>query len=104
MLFFHLRRRGGVDTLWRRRHSGPDVNSLQTDGKRDDIAVVEGSGRRLSDASHLGREISLRRDTARILKQPREIDKERIWLVPGSGRSFGEESPIKATAEEVEDE
>lgn len=60
------------------------------------IEVVQGSGRRLSSASILGREISIVRETGRVYKSPMIIDKSTISVVEGSGHwveGFSEKDP-----------
>lgn len=60
------------------------------------IEVVDGSGRRLSSASILGREISIVRETGRVYKEPMVIDKSTISVVENSGHwveGFSEKDP-----------
>ena len=66
-----------------------NVTARPIRGQSNEIELVQGSGRRLSSASYLGREIVLVRETARLYKQPREIEKEDIHILSGSGRSLG---------------
>ncbi len=64
------------------------------------IKPVAGSGRRLSSASTLGREITVFRDSARPYKEPVVIDKTRISVVEGSGHwidGFSEKNPSLST-------
>jgi len=64
------------------------------------IKPVPGSGRRLSSASTLGREITIFRDSARPYKEPVVIDKTRISVVEGSGHwidGFSEKNPSLST-------
>ena len=82
----------------RKPESGVVPPLRDEDGKHVEIGLVRGSGRRLSSASYLGREITPLRDTARTYKEPREVEKDEIKIVKGSGRTFGEESPVKETA------
>lgn len=65
-----------------------------------DIKAVPGSGRRLSSASMLGREITVFRETARPYKEPMFVDKSRISMVEGSGhwtQGFLEKDPTSCT-------
>ncbi|KAK4694599.1 hypothetical protein P7C71_g3006, partial [Lecanoromycetidae sp. Uapishka_2] len=68
--------------------------------KKLPIEVVQGSGRRLSSASVLGREISIVRETGRPYKKPVVVDKSSISVVEGSGHwveGFSEKDPSSMT-------
>ena len=73
---------------YRHENHEDNVTAKPIKSQSNEIELVQGSGRRLSSASYLGREIVLVRETARLYKQPREIEKEDIQILSGSGRSL----------------
>ncbi|KAG8529975.1 uncharacterized protein KY384_005457 [Bacidia gigantensis] len=67
-----------------------EENKFTADGKtkHDDITIVPGMGRRLSEASPLGREIVPFLETGREFKEHKGVRKEEIKVVQGSGRKL----------------
>ncbi|KAL2047640.1 hypothetical protein N7G274_000682 [Stereocaulon virgatum] len=82
-------------TLYRGHPATHQGAKRTTHRQRQEITVVEGSGRRLSSASRLDREIVVVRGSGRPWKEGLVVSKEDIRVVKGSGRVIGEEMEVR---------